>query len=69
MGTVSDQHIIELETKLAYQEDLLQALNAVVANQQNQITRLEETCQLLSRQLKAMGSEAINQGFEAPPHY
>ena len=33
--------IIELEIKTAYQEDLFQALNKIVGNQQQQIDRLE----------------------------
>jgi SlyX protein len=68
--TMDDERFIELEIKLAYQEDLLQALNSVVVDQQGQISRLEETCVLLSRRVKTMGgNEMIDSGFEIPPHY
>ncbi len=67
---VSDDRIVELEIKVVYQEDLLQALNTIVGDQQKQIIRLEGTCKLLSERMKSMATpEAINQGVEVPPHY
>lgn len=67
---MSDDRIVELEIKIAYQEDLLQALNAIVGDQQKQISRLEETCKLLSQRMINMAEpETINQGAEIPPHY
>jgi len=67
---MSDERITELEIKVAYQEDLLQALNDVVSEQQQQLTRLEEVSRLLGQRIKNMaGSEEINQGVELPPHY
>ncbi len=51
---MNEERIIELEIKLAYQEDLLQTLNAIVASQQQQITRLENSCQLLQGKLKEL---------------
>lgn len=65
--------IIELEIRQAYQEDLIQALNQVVAGQQIQIGKLEETCKLLHDKIKSLG-HAINDGGgaqadERPPHY
>ena len=38
---VSEERIIELETKIAYQEDLLESLNATVAAQQQQLDQLD----------------------------
>ncbi len=67
---MSDDRIVELEIKVAYQEDLLQALNTIVADQQKQIIRLEEACRLLGERMKNMAEpETINQGVEIPPHY
>ncbi len=67
---MSEDRIIELEIKIAYQEDLLQTLNAVVINQQQQITRLEETCKVLNERIKNISEgSSINQGDEVPPHY
>lgn len=67
---MSESRIIELEIKIAYQEDLLQALNEIVSEQQKQIIRLEETCKYLNEQMKTRGgNQEVNQSFEVPPHY
>jgi SlyX protein len=68
---MNDQ-LIELEIKLAYQEDLLQALNNIVSEQQQQIQRLEATCQLLYERLNSLASDnnrADKLVNEIPPHY
>jgi SlyX protein len=66
--------LIELEIKAAYQEDLLHSLNTIVTEQQQRITRLENTCSLLNDAIKRLSSD--NQGggdiasvYEIPPHY
>jgi SlyX protein len=63
--------IIELEIKTAYQEDLLQALNKIVGNQQQQIDRLEATCRLLNERIKSLSTEGGSgeSTDEVPPHY
>ncbi len=67
---MSDERVTELEIKVAYQEDLLQALNDVVSEQQQQLIKLEEVSRLLGQRIKNMTeSEGINQGVELPPHY
>lgn len=67
---MSEDRIIELEIKTAYQEDLLQSLNTIVSEQQMQIGRLEETCKFLHSRIKNIGEAGIiNQGVETPPHY
>jgi len=67
---MSDERVTELEIKVAYQEDLLQALNDVVSDQQQQLIKLEEVSRLLGQRIKNMTeSEGINQGVELPPHY
>lgn len=68
---MNDERIIELEIKAAYQEDLLQALNKIVAGQQQQIDRLEATCRMLNERIKSLSTEG-NTGEnveEVPPHY
>ena len=65
-----DGRITELEIKIAYQDDLLQALNDVVGDQQRQLIRLEEVCKLLGQRIKNMAEPGeINQEIEDPPHY
>ena len=68
---MSEQRIIELEIKQAYQEDLIQALNQVVADQQKQIGKLEETCKLLHNKIKSLAYDpSQSTGVdERPPHY
>ena len=67
---MSDGRIVELEIKVAYQDDLLQSLNDIVSEQQQQLIRLEEICMLLAKKIKNMPEpEDINQGVEIPPHY
>lgn len=69
-----EKRIIELEIKAVYQEDLLQALNQVVSRQQQQIERLEKTCQLLHERMNSLVNESQDSPensfkHEIPPHY
>ncbi len=69
---MNEDRIIELEIKQAYQEDLIQALNQVVVDQQMQISKLEETCKLLNDKIKSLAfsdRSQINMLDERPPHY
>ena len=68
---MSETRIIELEIKLAYQEDLIQALNQAVADQQIQIGKLEKTCKLLHDKIKHMAQTDRDPNIidERPPHY
>jgi len=63
--------IIELETKLSYQEDLLEELNSHVINQQAQIDNLNQLCNYLKEQFKDVMSSLPDapSGDEVPPHY
>ncbi len=68
---MNEDRIIELEIKTAYQEDLLQALNTIVGQQQQHIDRLDATCRLLNDRIKSLttegsGGESVD---ETPPHY
>lgn len=68
---MSDERLIEIETKLAHQEQLLIDLNDVVTEQQATIMRLDELCKALTGRVRAMG-EAVSTGDpgdERPPHY
>jgi SlyX protein len=66
---MSEQRLIELEIKIAYQEDLLQELNKIIAQQQQQILLLEKTCQLLHERMNSFRLENNDEGNEQPPHY
>ncbi len=63
--------IIELQTKLSFQEDLLESLNQVIIDQQSQITKLERTVEAMIGQMRTMQNslEGNGQQQEIPPHY
>lgn len=63
--------VIELETKLSFQDDLLQELNAHVIAQESRIEKLETLCNLLKDQYREIVSSMPDaaSGDEVPPHY
>jgi len=62
--------LIELETKLAFAEDLLDTLNQTVARQQGQIDSLQQQLRLLHQQIQdAASEESRTPRDEIPPHY
>jgi len=69
---MSEARFIELETKLAYQEDAATQLSDVVARQQQQIDALETALRALIERvenLKDAGGEKTSLLDEVPPHY
>ena len=58
----------ELESRLAFQDDLLDTLNQTVTDQDQRISRLEAALLQLSKTISAAGID-INTGDERPPHY
>lgn len=62
--------LTELETKLAFAEDLLDTLNQTVVRQQGQIDSFQQQLRLLHRQLQdVLPDEARAPRDEIPPHY
>lgn len=61
----------ELEVKLAFQEDLLESLNAIVAKQQTQMDLLQGQMRELYQQLKSIQHAGSGAPVEEPPppHY
>jgi SlyX protein len=68
---MDEQRLIEIETKLAYQEQMLGELNEVLTDQQGQLSRLERIAESLGEQLKSLteSQPASNVTDERPPHY
>ncbi|BBA32584.1 protein SlyX homolog [Methylocaldum marinum] len=66
-----EKRLVDLETKLAYQEDTIQALNNIVFEQQKQIDQLEAACRLLIDRVGQLAAAADLQKTidEKPPHY
>ena len=72
-GSALDERLIELETRVAFQEDTLQQLNEVVTEQDSYIQSLQVQVQSLAKKLDEM-SQVLDQpagkvGNEPPPHY
>lgn len=68
---MSESRITELETKLAFAEDLLETLNETVIRQQRQLDSLQEQLRLLHQQMRdsQADSEPTTPREEIPPHY
>ena len=71
---MNEERFIELEIKIAYQDDLLQALNDIVAQQQQQIDRIEYSHKIISEQLKRLllketQEQSMQPEHDIPPHY
>lgn len=65
-----ENKIIDIETRLAFQDDTIQELNDVIYRQQQQIDRLEKALQVvLSKVQDLMESGNDNITDEKPPHY
>lgn len=69
-----DQQMIDLQSQVAFQEDMLQELNIVVARQQTQIDDLQRECELLAEKLTDLAARGPDDSVngaeeERPPHY
>lgn len=67
---MTEQRLIDLETKIAHQELLLEELNQVLYQQQKTIDKLEATVTTLVKRYQDMliGGDEIRPN-EKPPHY
>ncbi|MCF7982317.1 MAG: SlyX family protein [Pseudomonadales bacterium] len=66
-----DSRLVDIETKVAYQEDTVQALNDALCQQQRRLDQLELQLKLLVEKISdiAVGREGSKQEQEIPPHY
>lgn len=71
MKTGPDSRVVELETRLAFQEHTLQALNDVVIRQQQQIEMLVREIQALKDRMRAAAPSPVGplEDEKPPPHY
>jgi len=66
----TEARLTELEIKLAFTEDLVERLDAVVIGQQRQIDQLMQELMRLREQVQQAGSATSGpSGDERPPHY
>lgn len=68
---MNEQRLVDIESKLAFQEDHLEELNKTVFEQQQKIERLEAICEALARQMRSLAEAGNEKGAanERPPHY
>jgi SlyX protein len=65
-----ESRVMELESRLAFQDDTIQALNDVLVAQQRSLDRLELQITALIKRQEEMGAQG--DGFaedSRPPHY
>ena len=68
---MSEERFIDMETRLAHQDQMLNQLNDVVTEQQAKIMQLEDLCKSLIQRVQAVGDALPGDGSgdERPPHY
>ena len=67
------EQVIDLQTRVAYQEDTLEQLNQVITRQDADITQLKQQIRLLAQRLedslRVQGQDSELIQDERPPHY
>jgi SlyX protein len=69
---MSEERLVEIETKIAFQEQTIEDLNDVLYKQQQEIERLGSICDALVKRIKELSE--FTPGIDAPanekpPHY
>lgn len=68
---MNDERLINIETKIAFQEDMIEELSKTIYQQQQRLDRLTAVCQFLAEHLESMtaSKDAGMSANERPPHY
>jgi len=68
---MDENRIVDIEVKLAHQEQLLIELNDALAKQQESIMTLERLCASIAERFRDMGEaeSSASPTDERPPHY
>ncbi len=65
-----EQRLVELEARLAFQDDTIQTLNDMVSRQQLELDKVNRAMELLARRQADIAASIPVEGDEAPPpHY
>lgn len=67
----TEEQLIDLQTRIAFQDDSIQALSDALAHQQIEIERLTQMVKIINGQVKQMAPES-GEGLAdepPPPHY
>ncbi|MFL6659384.1 MAG: SlyX family protein [Massilia sp.] len=60
---------MNIEIKIAHQEDLVESLNEIVYQQSRRIDQLEARVTQLVEHIRTAAQSGPNMGHEKPPHY
>ncbi len=69
---MTEERLLDIETKLAFQEKAIKDLNDEIYEQQRDIDRLKTICETLLKQNKALSELSMGSdgpANEKPPHY
>ena len=67
---MNEDRLVDIEVKLAHQEQTILELNEVVTAQQARIMQLEELCEKLIERMRSLGDGVADvPQDERPPHY
>jgi len=69
---MSEERLVEIETKIAFQEQTIEDLNDVLYEQQQEIERLGSICDALVKRVKELSESTPGidaPANEKPPHY
>lgn len=73
MATDIESRLDELESRQAFQDDLIESLNQIVARQDQELARLELRVKALAEKLNELADSTAlpgaSSGHETPPHY
>jgi SlyX protein len=73
MDPVIESRLDELESRLAFQDDLIESLNETITRQDRELGRLELRVKSLADKLNDFSESAempgASPGHEVPPHY
>ncbi len=69
-----EEQLIDVQTRVAYQEDTLAQLNDVITKQDAEIVQLKQQMRLLAQRLDELArnplqAEDVDVANERPPHY
>lgn len=69
--TLQDDRLVDLESRLAHQENLIDALNAQLVEQQARLTDLESLNRELLNRFRSLAASipAAGGDDQPPPHY
>jgi len=73
MDPLIESRMDELESRLAFQDDLIESLNKTIVRQDRELARLESRVRALADKFNDLAESAASpgasSGHEVPPHY